>query len=108
MRAIILSLFIISLSFARPVLINVQKEGCGWCAKMNEEIFENKEILQKIKTKYEVIVLNRDFDKIPSLLSVHFFPTTYILNDDMTKVEDELLGYQKPSQLLEYLGLGSI
>ena len=108
MRAIILSLFIISLSFAKPVLINVQKEGCSWCAKMNREIFDNKKILQKIKAKYKVIVLNRDFDKIPKILKVHFFPTTFILNEDMTKVEDELLGYQKPSQLLEYLGLGEI
>ena len=108
MRAIILILFIISLSFAKPVLINVQKEGCGWCKRMNKEIFKNKKIIKKIESRYKVIVLNRDFDKIPSILRVHFFPTTFILNDDMTKVEDELLGYQKPSQLLEYLGLGSI
>ena len=75
---------------------------------MDREIFQNKAILKKIEKEYKVIVLNRDFDDIPPMLRVHFFPTTFILNEDMTKIEDELLGYQKPSDFLEYLGLGEL
>jgi len=105
MRAIILSLFIISLSFAKPVLLNIQKSGCGWCEKMNREIFENKDVMKKLKTKFRVIVLNRDFDKIPSFIDVRFFPTTFILNENMTKIEDELPGYMGAHQLLDYFDI---
>ena len=105
MRAIILSLFIISLSFAKPVLLNIQKSGCGWCEKMNREIFENRAVMKKLKTKFRVIVLNRDIDKIPSVVRVHFFPTTFVLDENMTKVEDEILGYRSANDLLTYFSL---
>ena len=105
MRAIILSLFIISLSFAKPVLLNVQKEGCGWCARMDREVFQNKSVMRKLSKKFKVVILNRDFDDLPKVINPRFFPTTYVLNESMTKVTDELPGYMSAHQLLDYFDL---
>ena len=105
MKAIILSLFIISLSFAKPVLLNVQKEGCGWCARMDREVFQNKSAMKKLSKKFKVVILNRDFDDLPALINPRFFPTTYVLNESMTKIIDELPGYMSAHRLLDYFDL---
>ena len=93
--------------FGKPILLNIQKSGCGWCAKMDREIFENPLVMNKLKTKFKVIVLNRDFDgdEIPSFVNVHFFPTTYVLDENKTKVLDEILGYRSAYDILNYFDL---
>jgi uncharacterized protein YyaL (SSP411 family) len=110
MKTIILAvLFILSVSQAKEkmVLLNIQMHGCGWCAKMQREVFDNPKVLAKLKKRFKVIVLNRDEDvgKIPSFLHPRYFPTTYILTPDMKKVDDELPGYMSAKQLFYYFDI---
>lgn len=88
-------------------MLNVQKSGCGWCMKMEREVFDNPSVMKRLRSKFKVIIVNKDFDseKIPYFIQTNFFPTTYVLNDDMSKVLDELPGYMSAHDLLNYFDL---
>jgi len=108
-KIILVSLFILSMLEAKEkmVLLNIQMHGCGWCAKMQREVFDDPEVMAKLKKRFKVIVLNRDEDigKIPPFLHPRFFPTTYILTPDMKKVDDELPGYMSAKDLFYYFDM---
>jgi uncharacterized protein YyaL (SSP411 family) len=108
-RIILAVLFILSVSQAKEkmVLLNIQMHGCGWCAKMQRDVFDNHEVLAKLKERFKVIVLNRDenIGKIPSFLHPRYFPTTYILTPDMKKIDDELPGYMSAKLLFYYFDI---
>ncbi len=107
MKKIILFFLFTFIVFAKPILLNIQKSGCGWCSKMDREVFENKKVMAKLQKKFKVLVLNRDFDseEIPSFLHPRYYPTTYLLNENMTKIIDELPGYMSAYDLLNYFDL---
>ena len=95
------------IAFGKPILLNIQKSGCEWCAKMDKEVFENKKVMAKLKKKFKVLVLNKDFDseEIPNFLNPRYYPTTYVLNENMTKIIDKLPGYISAYDLLNYFDL---
>ena len=107
MKKIILFLCFISILWSKPVLLNVQKSGCGWCAKMDREVFQNPSVMKKLKKKFKVILMNKDFDEedIPSFIHVRFYPTTYVLDEKMSVVLDELPGYMSAHDILNYFDL---
>jgi len=106
-KIILVSLFILSMLEAKEkmVLLNVQMHGCGWCAKMQKEVFDNPTVMAKLKKKFKVILLNRDEDPLPPFIHPRFFPTTYVLTPDMKKVDDELPGYMSAKSLLDYFDI---
>jgi len=108
-KIILVSLFILTMLDAKEkmVLLNIQMHGCGWCAKMQREVFDNPSVMAKLKKRFKVLLVNRDddIDKIPPFLHPRYFPTTYILTPDMKKVDDELPGYMGAKELLDYFDL---
>jgi len=84
-------------------LLYMQMKHCPWCHKMNEEIFDNPEIVSKLRMMYTIRKKYRGDKELPAFVQPRFYPTTYILSADGKKLLDELPGYMEPQHFLEYL-----
>ena len=88
---------------SKLAMIFVYQDGCGWCEKMEREIFDDPKKMAKIAKHYSFQKLNKTDPALPAFLHPNFFPTTYILSPDRKRVVDELPGYMKPDQFLDYV-----
>jgi len=74
---------------------------------MQRDVFDNPEVMAKLKKRFKVLVLNRDSDisKIPSFLHPRYYPTTYVLTPDMKRVDEELPGYMSAKELFYFFDI---
>ena len=82
----------------------MEMEHCPWCHKMNEEIFDNPKIRQKLQTMYTIEKKMRGTENLPDFVKPKYYPTTYILSADGKELLDELPGYMNPERFMDYLG----
>ncbi len=108
MKKIILLLILISSvtkANEKMMLLYIEMDYCGWCTKMDKEVFENPSILKQITEIYNVKMMKRGDKNIPLDLSTDLYPTTYIISKDGKKVIAKLRGYMNSKDYLEYLQL---
>jgi thioredoxin-related protein len=107
MKRIVFLLLVINISvFAfsdKLLMIYVEKNGCGWCKKMDKEIIENPKALKKIHKQYVLKKMLSENGDLPSFINPRYFPTTYILNPEGTKIIEELPGYMEKSRFLDFI-----
>ena len=84
-------------------LLYVEMAHCPWCHRMEEEIFKNPKWRTEIQKHYTIRKIEKSEEALPLDLKPRFFPTTYILSADDTKLLDELPGYMEPDRFLDYL-----
>ena len=85
------------------ILVYTQMEHCPWCHKMNRETIDNPLYKSQYGTRYILAKITRESGDIPSFLEPTYFPTTYILSPDGSKILDELPGYMPSKRYVEYL-----
>ena len=110
MKALLLSLLILLNLPASPqaheqklVLVFLEMEYCGWCKKMEKETINEPQSKAILEEKYLIAKIKKESGDVPLFLHPKFFPTTYILSSDGSKVLDELPGYMQNGHFLEYL-----
>ena len=89
--------------YGKMVLLYVEMKNCPWCIKMDKEVFDNSANLEKLKKLYCVKRLTKESLEIPTYIKPKYYPSTYILSSDGDKVIDELPGYMKAEDYIEYL-----
>jgi len=103
----ILLILLVSLSIyakdEKMILLYVEKDGCQWCQMMDEDIIENTKVLKKINKLYKLKRVKKGSKLIPSFIEVKYYPSSYILSPDSTKLVDEIIGYQNPDKFIEQL-----
>lgn len=85
-----------------PVILSFHAEWCGWCKKMDRDVFADKEIGRKL-TKY--VRIKVDVDKDPSVAfayGVNSLPRTIVINLHQEIVGD-WLGYREKDSFTESL-----
>ena len=87
----------------RLQLYYVEMEHCPWCQRMEEEVFSNPALRAELQKHYTIRKIEKSEGKLPLGLKPRFFPTTYILSADGTKLVDELPGYMDPKRYVDYL-----
>jgi thioredoxin-related protein len=87
----------------KMTLLYLEMEHCGWCKKMDREVFENKLILKELKNLYNIKMMKKGDKDIPLNLTSKYYPTTFIISNDGKKIIDELPGYMKADDYLDYL-----
>ena len=85
------------------ILLSVAKEGCPYCLKMQNEIFDVPKFNQQIAKKYLHVTLLQEDATLPQALHVKYFPTNLILSPRDLKVIDEFAGYMEPMSFIELL-----
>jgi len=94
-----------NLKYGKMILIYVEMNNCPWCMKMDSEVFNNSSNLEKLKKLYNVKRLTKESKEIPTYIKPKYYPSTYILSSDGEKIIDELPGYMKAKEYIEYLKL---
>jgi thioredoxin-related protein len=73
--------------------------------KMDREVFDNSDNLKRLEKLYFVKRLTKESAEIPTYIQPKYYPSTYILSSDGEKIIDELPGYMKAEDYMEYLEL---
>ncbi len=85
------------------IMVEISKKNCPYCKALDRVIFDNPERIAKIKQKYIIVRLKKGRDNIPSFFKIKYYPTTYLMKNDGTIV-DEMPGYMKSSDFMEFIG----
>lgn len=111
LKRVILLLFLTTVSLFsavtqkhdKMILLYVEMDNCPWCKKMNREVFDDSSNLNELQKLYEIKKVKKGSIYIPTFITTKYYPTTYILSSDGKKVIDELPGYMKAEDYLDYL-----
>ncbi len=87
---------------SKLILLYMQMRHCPWCHKMNEEVFENPQIMKRLQSMYKIEKKYRGADNLPEFVQPRYYPTTYIISTE-GKLLDELPGYMDSKRFIEYL-----
>jgi thioredoxin-related protein len=70
---------------------------------MDKDVFDNRTNLERLEKLYTIKRLTKESEEIPTYIKPKYYPSTYILSSDGEKVIDELPGYMKAEDYIEYL-----
>lgn len=105
----------------RPVLVNVYTDWCGWCKRMEREVYSRRDVQDYLARKFVIVKLNAESGEAARYqgkpytgrtLAAHFgvtgFPTTIFLTSKGDHLGN-VPGYTPPDRfllLLRYIGDG--
>jgi len=88
-----------SAKLKRPMFVQVSAPWCGYCKKMNEQTFADKQIIERMNRSFVPLKLDSDTDaKLVKELGVESLPTTVIISADM-KIVGRVAGFRTPVEL---------
>ena len=85
------------------ILVYVEMEHCGWCKKMAKETIDEPTSKSEINERYLIAKIIKESGDVPLFLNPKFYPTTYVLSSDGSKILDVLPGYMENKRFLDYL-----
>lgn len=108
-------------SSGRPVLVDVYTDWCGWCKRMDKDVYARADVRDYLNAKFVTIKLNAESAEaatfegrnytartLSSRLEVSGYPTTVFLRANGEKLVN-VPGYLPPDRflkLLRYIGDG--
>ncbi len=87
----------------KMILVFTEMVHCPWCHKMRRETIDEPSALKEIQKYYIITKITRESGDIPLFLHPKYYPTTYILSWDGSRIIEELPGYMPKGHFLEYL-----
>lgn len=66
----------------KPIMLDVMRDTCHYCIKMDKEVFENKEMAEWLQERFILVQINLDEDLMPIDEEVTFTPTFYFLDEN--------------------------
>ncbi|MCH9813940.1 MAG: thioredoxin family protein [Epsilonproteobacteria bacterium] len=85
------------------ILLYIEMDNCPWCERMDRELFDDKFNYEELESMYIVRRMRKESRDRPTFIRPKYYPTTYILSSDGSTIVDELPGYMKAEDFLEYL-----
>jgi YHS domain-containing protein len=88
----------------KPILLEITASWCGYCHKMFEQTFTDREIAERVNGCFVPVAIDADHhQKLVNSIGVKGLPTTVILSPEL-KVMKKITGFQTASALDEVLG----
>lgn len=70
---------------AKPVLLFVTSENCGYCRKMYAEVFQDRHVIRELQQKFVTAQVKLDpAGELAQQLRITMYPTTMIIQPDGT------------------------
>lgn len=92
--------------FHLPILMYVTSESCGYCRKMEREVWNNSDIIAMVEAGFIPLELTAERDaETVAALRIRAFPTTLLFTSD-TKYVTGASGYLPPNQMAGLLRSG--
>ena len=63
----------------KDVYILMISSSCGWCRKFENTTLKDKEVIDKLKSKYLLLHLDKDFDEYPAKFKVKRVPSHFFI-----------------------------
>ena len=100
----------------KKILIDVYTDWCGWCKKMDKEVYTNEKVGQLIATNFIAVKLDAesqngasfggtlmDEASVARTLGATGYPTTVFL-DSEAKPITKIAGYMEPKEFVNVIG----
>ncbi len=72
----------LSLKQNKLLIVEVYIDNCQYCKKMDREVFENFDVIQKLNSETLFVKLNRDKDNLDNRFFAPMVPTFFFLIDN--------------------------
>jgi thioredoxin-related protein len=69
------------------IMIDVVRTDCHYCADMQKEVFDDKEMSEWLQKRFIPVKLNLDFDELPLGIHVYFTPTFFFIDSDQKVIK---------------------
>ena len=76
----------------KPMLVFMNKPGCGSCAYMKENVFTDENVISYLSENYISISLDIHTNDAPKELQVNVTPVFHFLNSDGSQALETLVG----------------
>ena len=89
--------------FNLPILAYVSSENCGYCRKMEREVWSNPDIVSMVEAGFVPLELTAERDpELVASLQIRALPTTLVYSPDVRPIQ-RVTGYQRPTQFAAIL-----
>lgn len=85
----------------RYIFLLVTEEFCQWCEKLIDIVFQDKRIVNRLKSDYIGVMVDRNKDFYPSNIGVTGVPSVFIINQNTGKIIMNIVGYHDVDFYLE-------
>lgn len=76
----------------KPMLVFMNKPGCGSCAYMKENVFTDKTVIDYLNENYISVSLDIHTNDAPKALQVNVTPVFHFLKSDGSEAAETLVG----------------
>ena len=76
----------------KPMLLFMNKKGCGSCEYMKESVFTDKDIIAYLSQNYIAVALDIYKNDAPKVFQVKVTPVFHFTSSDGTKLRESLIG----------------
>ena len=76
----------------KPMLVFMNKPGCGSCAYMKENVFTDATVIEYLNNNYISVSLDIHTNDAPKELQVKMTPVFHFLNADGSEAQEKLVG----------------
>lgn len=77
---------------AKPMLLFMNRPGCGSCEFMKENVFTDPQIVDYLNSHYIPVSLDIHKSDAPEALQVKMTPVFHFVRGDGSKIQDTLIG----------------
>ena len=85
------------------LLVDFTADWCGWCKKLETDVFNKSEFKTYVKTRYQLVRLNADkYKDLVAKYKVTGFPTILVLSSKGVEVK-RIVGYLKLKDFMKKL-----
>ena len=88
----------------KTIMAVMERQGCHYCVRMDEDVFKNPAIAQKINAHFVPVRLDieRDVGTYPARLRAMGTPTVFFVMTNGTGFVQKVIGYKPP---MEFMGI---
>lgn len=76
----------------KPMLLFMNKPGCGACAYMKENVFSDPQVVEYLNTRYVPVSLDVTRNDAPEALKVKMTPVFHFVRADGSLIQPTLVG----------------
>ncbi len=82
-----------------PLMVDFSAEWCGWCKKLDEDTWTNKDVIL-LAQKFVCVKIDCDTDRqTPARYGARSLPTILFINPE-AKVIHQVIGYRNPEDMI--------